>query len=47
MTFDRSDYYLLSLSAACLGAIFLIREYCSPLPLHRRAVVAVKRKVLG
>lgn len=47
MTFTRLDYYLLSLAAASLGAIVLIREHCRPLPLHRRAVVAVKRRVLG
>jgi hypothetical protein len=46
MTFNRLDYYLLSLAAASLGAIYLIRQYCAPLPLHRRAAVAVKRRVL-
>lgn len=38
MTFTRLDYTLLSLAAASLGAIVLI---------HRRAAVAVKRRVLG
>lgn len=47
MTFDRLDYTLLSVAAASLGAIVLVREYCRPLPVHRRAVVAMKRKVLG
>lgn len=45
---NRSDYYyLLSLAAACLGAIVLLKEICKPLPLHRRVAVAVKRKALG
>lgn len=47
MTFNRLDYTLLSIAAAALGGIFLVREYCRPLPLHRRAVAALKAKVLG
>jgi hypothetical protein len=47
MTFNRLDYTLLSIAAAALGGIYLIRQYCAPLPLHKRAVVALKAKVLG
>lgn len=47
MTLNRLDYTLLSIAAAALGAIILIREYCRPLPLHRRVCVAVKRRVVG
>lgn len=45
--FNPLDYYLLSMAAASIGAIHVIREYCQPLPLRRRLVVAVKAKVLG
>ena len=45
--FNHFDYTLLSIAAAALGGIYLIREYCRPLPLHKRAVVALKGKVLG
>jgi hypothetical protein len=47
MTFTKLDYYLLSLAAAALGGIVLIREHCKPLPLHKRVAVALKAKVRG